>query len=902
MSSHINSIPTQSISSHSHSNSFHLDSVKLLKRSRREGDITNVLPQMVKQLEVSLYRSAPSFKHYVDQKTLKKRLQKLASEISRDDNAERKGNGGGGPPKHKGNGPPPLPGPGGMGPGPGPGPGGMRGSGPGGPGSQSHYRQGPPSSSSSNNPMTQSSGGGGKDLVNLGNVNSNMMGAGGGGGGGMSSSSNNNGIPTPGLTSSGSGSNSMAGRKGHSSGSSGGGGTSDGRRGESQESKDRLRKQQQRLLLLHHSSKCQAPDGTCKATQYCREMKRLWSHMAKCEDYNCRIQHCYSSRTILSHYRKCKDQNCQICKPVRQSVWNKPKQNPRSTREPPPPPPQAGNNPSSSFPPGPPGSNMYAHPVNSSASSSGPPPPNPYPPPPPHAYPPQPPSSTARPTNHMPMPPSSSANQPDRKATEKNRIIHKQQRLLLLRHASKCTAPEGQCTVTQHCGNMKRLWQHISTCAKKDCDFPHCISSRYVLMHYRKCKDSTCASCQPVRIAINKQTNSESSAPEPINSNISDNHTIQPTTKTIKRPREKEPMIPAANGVKSEVSPDAKRPKRPVEDTTSTLLKSLTVKQIELHIQSLSRVTQLPAKSLKEKCSGVLKVLMNHDDGWVFNSPVDPVNLGIPDYFEKIKKPMDLGTIHKRLENGSYREIKQFDFDVRLTFDNAMLYNEPNTPVHEMAKSLKALYIEEHKKLFDQLKREEDERRLNDRACILCGCEKLQFEPPVFFCSGLNCQSKRIHRNRHFYVGGNSQYNWCTSCYTDLDDSPIHMQDLTLRKKDLVRKKNDEINEENWVQCDACDRWVHQICGLFNPRQNKHDDSVKYTCPKCLLDERKKPDSKPPDTNNPKAEDLPRTKFSEWLETYVLKKLKEKHIELAKEKVEVDVSRSLEIYPNLGQK
>jgi len=115
------------------------------------------------------------------------------------------------------------------------------------------------------------------------------------------------------------------------------------------------------------------------------------------------------------------------------------------------------------------------------------------------------------------------------------------------------------------------------------------------------------------------------------------------------------------------------------------------------------------------------------------------------------------------------------------------------------------------------------------------------------------------------------------------------MQDLTLLSDELVKKKNDEINEENWVQCDACDRWIHQICGLFNPRQNKHDDSVKYKCPKCLVKERKEC-GKPPDKNNPNAEDLPRTNLSEWLENNLMMKINKKYAELARKKAELDVS------------
>jgi len=40
-----------------------------------------------------------------------------------------------------------------------------------------------------------------------------------------------------------------------------------------------------------------------------------------------------------------------------------------------------------------------------------------------------------------------------------------------------------------------------------------------------------------------------------------------------------------------------------------------------------------------------LQVMKNQKHGWVFNEPVDPIKLGIPDYFQIIKHPMDLGTV-----------------------------------------------------------------------------------------------------------------------------------------------------------------------------------------------------------------------------------------------------------------
>jgi hypothetical protein len=40
--------------------------------------------------------------------------------------------------------------------------------------------------------------------------------------------------------------------------------------------------------------------------------------------------------------------------------------------------------------------------------------------------------------------------------------------------------------------------------------------------------------------------------------------------------------------------------------------------------------------------------------------------------------------------------------------------------------------------------------------------------------------------------------------------------------------------EEGWVQCDQCEGWVHQICGLFNKGRN--DQTRGFLCPFCLRD------------------------------------------------------------------
>ncbi|KAL5221344.1 hypothetical protein ABZP36_026057 [Zizania latifolia] len=90
-----------------------------------------------------------------------------------------------------------------------------------------------------------------------------------------------------------------------------------------------------------------------------------------------------------------------------------------------------------------------------------------------------------------------------------------------------------------------------------------------------------------------------------------------------------------------------------------------------------------------KQCSNLLNKLVSHNWSGPFLAPVDAVKLNIPDYFEIIKQPMDLGTIRTKLNGGKYSTPWDFAADVKLTFENAMTYNPVTNDVHMMAKTLK---------------------------------------------------------------------------------------------------------------------------------------------------------------------------------------------------------------------
>ncbi|VFQ79205.1 unnamed protein product [Cuscuta campestris] len=94
------------------------------------------------------------------------------------------------------------------------------------------------------------------------------------------------------------------------------------------------------------------------------------------------------------------------------------------------------------------------------------------------------------------------------------------------------------------------------------------------------------------------------------------------------------------------------------------------------------------------KCSALLQKLMKHNFGWVFNTPVDVYALGLHDYHDIIKHPMDLGTIKTRLSQNWYKSPREFAEDVRLVFRNAMIYNPKGQDVHIMAEQMSKMFEE----------------------------------------------------------------------------------------------------------------------------------------------------------------------------------------------------------------
>jgi hypothetical protein len=96
---------------------------------------------------------------------------------------------------------------------------------------------------------------------------------------------------------------------------------------------------------------------------------------------------------------------------------------------------------------------------------------------------------------------------------------------------------------------------------------------------------------------------------------------------------------------------------------------------------------------VSKQCLASVKQVMSHKWSFPFVKPVDAAALGLENYHDIVKQPMDLGTVRANIEKGGvYAACEEVNRDVELTFANAMLYNGAQTDVHVMAATLKQFW------------------------------------------------------------------------------------------------------------------------------------------------------------------------------------------------------------------
>lgn len=482
--------------------------------------------------------------------------------------------------------------------------------------------------------------------------------------------------------------------------------------------------QQQRLLLLRHASKCTA--GQSCLTRFCAQMVVLWRHMKTCRDKNCRTSHCLSSRCVLNHYRICKSNGktatCEVCGPVMAKIKQLERDDGTSdplTREQDPSLGVSTSQPSMMMPAAAEGitaidGHMGPGQVDQSQQQQS--------------------QLQQLQNQHVKLQQRLESLQQLQK--QQNQLLEQQRRLQ--EQARSIKDPNSQ--EAQQLQQQQMLLSQLQS---------RCQQQQLLLQHELQEQSGATMEQQMMQVQLGAtiaaphvQLGASSAAPHVQQPAVQMSQSAlgiparggvpEPQVEAPKKRRQKSDGKIAVKGrrgsgqgkgliqlaaAQGETKPTMKRnsvtsPKDraskkskggvspiigPLDNTgagpgssvssmaDTSLIVSMSKVDIARHLESLNKRVWLSSRTVSHKCLPVVQELIEDQFGWVFNDPVDPVALGLPDYFDVVKNPMHLELVKKKLENAIYSDMDTVEREVKLVFENAILYNGENSEVGDLA-------------------------------------------------------------------------------------------------------------------------------------------------------------------------------------------------------------------------
>ncbi|XP_012087278.1 histone acetyltransferase HAC1 isoform X2 [Jatropha curcas] len=482
-------------------------------------------------------------------------------------------------------------------------------------------------------------------------------------------------------------------------------------------------------------------------------------------------------------------------------------------------------------------------------------------------------------------------------ANHDRQFRNQQKWLLFLRHARRCSAPEGKCSDV-NCITVQKLWRHMDRCTSSPCPYPRCHHSRILIQHNKHCRDTGCPVCIPVKNYIEAQMRARTRPGSDSGFSSKSNDTGDNSAKFIPKNSSvletSEELHPSLKRMKIEQSPQSFKP----ESESSTISASATA---DSHI---SQDVQLQDYKQGDTCMAVkpeymevkLEVPVSSGQGGLSNNEkkkdnMDDTNNQRPDGESVVRDEatalakQDSIKVEKETESIKQENSAQATDNVAGTKSGkpkikGVSLTELFTP-EQIRQHITGLrqWVGQSKAKAE--KNQAMEHSMSENSCQLCAVEKLTFEPPPIYCTPCGA---RIKRNAMYYTmgAGDTRHYFCIPCYNEARGDTILADGTPIPKARLEKKKNDEETEEWWVQCDKCEAWQHQICALFNGRRND-GGQAEYTCPNCYIAEIERGERKPlPQSAVLGAKDLPRTILSDHIEQRLFRRLKQERQERAR--------------------
>lgn len=427
---------------------------------------------------------------------------------------------------------------------------------------------------------------------------------------------------------------------------------------DSEKSNRIIRNQMKRLILLRHASKCSK--GILCTVKHCFQMKNLWNHMKICRDKNCTTEHCLSSRCVLNHYRICKENNrarhCEVCAPVtkieeQQNAEGDNFDDDLSLQS------SLADADVNDF--------LMPHPLLRPTSAK---------------------STTGEKVLTL-----AELNTEQEKLDQQKQFLHRlqEQQEMQLHHHRMSNIPQDseqglklqkQQLLIHKC--QQQFWEdqrllknlikrHSETATKNKDDFSKAPQTPH--------HDPLLAFSDPLNNhSLDISSNSLSIRKQP-----PDDLSMIQTTKKMKTDNQASSNkfdFSNSEEIKTNQQWQNINQNDPANDVNQVILKKILV---------------------SEQFLPLVSSLIEHDYAWIFKDPVDPVELGLPDYYEVIETPMYLNLVKQRLIDRQYEHVDNVCRDANLVFDNAILYNGEDSDVGKMALEMSRIFKEGCAKLLN---------------------------------------------------------------------------------------------------------------------------------------------------------------------------------------------------------
>merc|ERR1719510_2352742 len=124
------------------------------------------------------------------------------------------------------------------------------------------------------------------------------------------------------------------------------------------------------------------------------------------------------------------------------------------------------------------------------------------------------------------------------------------------------------------------------------------------------------------------------------------------------------------------------------------------------------------ARKLQKKMRKLMEIVIQYEDqdGRVLSDPFMklPTRKELPDYYEVIRKPVDISKILTKIEDGKYEDMDVMEKDFMLLCQNTQKYNEDGSLIHEDSIVLQSVFTNAREKLSLEWEDKDDDPDLDE--------------------------------------------------------------------------------------------------------------------------------------------------------------------------------------------